>query len=219
MKITAIIPAKGSSDRLENKNLLKVNGKSLTELCCSKLLLCKKIDEVYLDTESEKIISDVQHLFSKGLKLIRRPVELANNSITANDLLVFALHSIPHTDLILQTFVTSPLITTETIDQAIVKFLSSNSHDAFLTVQEIQEYFWDAQSQPMNFDINILPNSSDLNKIYMETHGLYGIYTDSLLENKNRFGEKTMMIPISKLESLDINDYDDFQILTKLLEI
>ncbi len=218
MKISVVVPAKGSSDRVREKNLIKVLDHSLTEMACEKLLKSKIIDNVYLDTDSEKIIDDVLHLFSKGLKLIRRPKELANNKITANDLIVYALHSIDKCDLILQSFVTSPLLKIETIDQCIKKFIKSKKHDAFLTVESTQEYWWSKNGQPTNFDINILPNSVDLEKIYKETHGLYGIYTKSLFKNKNRFGSNTMLIETSKVEGLDINDEDDLKFLRAIMD-
>lgn len=217
MKISVIIPAKGSSDRLREKNLVKVLDYSLTEMACEKLLKSKLIDNVYLDTDSEKIIDDVVHLFSKGLKLIRRPKELANNSITANDLIIYALHSIDKCDLILQSFVTSPLLTIETIDSCIKKFLKSKKHDAFLTVESTQEYWWSKNGKPTNFDINTLPNGVDLEKIYKETHGLYGIYTKSLFKCKNRFGINPMLIETSKVEGLDINDNDDLRFLRAIM--
>ena len=70
----------------------------------------------YLDTEDEGIIKECQDLVSKGLNIIKRPPELASNYIGANELIAFALHSMPYCDLILQTFATTPLITSKTID-------------------------------------------------------------------------------------------------------
>ena len=217
MKISAVIPAKGNSDRLKDKNLLKVFDKSLTEMACEKFLKSKMIDDVYIDTDSEKIIDDISYLFSKGLKLIKRPKELANNTITANDLIIYALHNIDKCDLIIQSFVTSPLIKIETIDNCIKKFVKSKKHDAFLTVEKTQEYFWSQKGEAINFDVNKLPNSVDLDVIYKETHALYGIYTKSLFLNKNRFGKNTMLIETSKLEGLDINDSEDFKILKAIV--
>ena len=217
MNISVVIPAKGSSDRLREKNLIKVLDYSLTEMACEKFLKSKVIDNVYLDTDSEKIIDDVLHLFSKGLKLIRRPKELANNKITANDLIIYALHSIDKCDLILQSFVTSPLLKIETIDRCIKKFLNSKKHNSFLTVESTQEYWWTKDGKPANFDTNKLPNSIDLEKIYKETHGLYGIYTNTLFKSKNRFGSNPMLIKISKVEGLDINDADDLKFLKAIM--
>ena len=218
MKISIVIPAKGTSERLENKNLLRINGKSLTQLACEKVLECKNINNVFIDTESDKIKEEVDYLLSNGLSIIHRPSELANNSINANDLLVYALHSIPYCDLILQTFVTSPMITAKTIDSCIEKFLKTDRNDAFLTTSIIQEYFWDNNNnKPVNFDLKELPNSSNLDPLHMETHGLYGIYSKALLKNKTRFGSKTMLIPINKIESIDINTKEDFDVVNALL--
>ena len=218
MKISVVIPAKGNSDRLRDKNLVKVLDKSLTEMACEKFLKSKIINDVYLDTDSEKIIDDVLHLFSKGLKLIRRPKELANNNITANDLMIYALHSINKCDLLLQSFVTSPLLRIETIDQCIKKFLKSKKFRSFLTVESTQEYWWSKSRNPINFDVKKLPNGVDLEKIYKETHGLYGIYTKDLFKYKNRFGINPMLIETSKVEGLDINDEDDLKFLKAIMQ-
>lgn len=213
MIISIVIPAKGTSERLENKNLLKINGKSLVEMACEKVLKCKNINNVYLDTESQKVIECVDHLFYKGLKLIKRHNSLANNNINANDLMVHAMHSISYCDLLLQTFSTSPLIKPETIDKAIEIFLSSKGNDGFITVVKTNEYYWDKFGKPENFDINELPNSVNLPEKYIETHGLYGVFTKSLMLNKNRFGKKTLLVPIPKNESLDIDDSEDFALM------
>lgn len=214
MKVSLVIPAKGISERLENKNLYRVNGKTLVRLACEKALKCKNVHEVYLDTESDLMINDVYDLFSSGLSLIKRPKELANNQIGANELMIFALHSIEECDLLLQSFSTSPLITAQTIDRCIEEFVESQEgFDSFFTVIPVQEYFWNTNMKPINFSTKELPNSINLEKIFMETHGLYGIYTESLLKCRTRVGKKNMLIEIPKLEALDVDDDEDIKIL------
>lgn len=218
MKVSMIIPAKGTSERLKNKNLYKINGKTLVRMACEKALECKNVHKVYLDTESESIILDVQDLFSQGLHLLKRPIELANNDIGANDMMIYGLHSIDETDLLVQTFATSPLITSKTIDNCIESFINSPKHDSFFSVIKMQEYFWDKNNQPMNFDIKKLPNSFELDEMFMETHGIYGIYTNSLIKQKTRVGKTPLMIEISKLESLDINDEEDLELIKAIYD-
>lgn len=209
-----VIPAKGTSERFENKNLYRINNKSLARIACERGLQCKNVDEVYLDTESDLIVHDVNDLFSKGLRLIRRPYQLANNQIGANDLMIYALHSIHECDLLVQSFSTSPLITSSTIDRCVEEFIKTREdYDSFFTVVPMQEYFWNEDANPINFDTKDLPNSSSLEKIYMETHGLYGIYVDRLLQYKTRVGLKNKLIEISKIEALDINDAEDIRVL------
>ncbi|MDA0902618.1 MAG: hypothetical protein O3B09_04345, partial [Proteobacteria bacterium] len=131
----------------------------------------------------------------------------------------YGLHSIEKCDLILQTFSTSPLITSQTIDDCVTKFLSrENKHDSFFTVNKTQEYFWNKENKPINFDITKLPNSFELDPMYVETHGLYGIYAEKLIELKTRVGNNPMLIPISKMESFDIDDMEDLEIVTKLIQ-
>ena len=218
MHISLIIPAKGSSERIKNKNLFRLNGKTLVRRTCEKVLDCKNINAIYLDTESEAIIQDTEDLVSSGLNFIKRPKELSNNDIGANEMMIYGLHSIDETDILCQTFSTSPLITSKTIDKCIEKFISSPSHDSFFTVINSQEYIWDENYKPINFDTNALPNSFELPNMYIETHRLYGIRKDSLLKTKRRVGENPLLIEINKNESLDVNDNDDLELLKKIYD-
>jgi CMP-N-acetylneuraminic acid synthetase len=219
MKINCIIPAKGTSERLKNKNLLKIGGDSLVRLVCEKMLKSEHIDEVYLDTESKEIISQVMDLKKSGLKFISRPVCLANNDIGANEMMIYGLHSVSECDILLQTFSTSPTLTINTIDMCIEKFMDNlSTHDSFFTVSKVQEYFW-SEGNPVNFSSDELPNSFDLEPLMMETHGLYGIKVDSLLEYKRRVGKKPLLIEIPKSEAIDIDDQEDFIIGKAVLDV
>ena len=80
MKISIVIPAKGSSDRVANKNLFKINGKSLVRRACEKVLKCNSLTKKYLDTEDEGIKLDCMPLIHQGLSIIDRPKELATDT-------------------------------------------------------------------------------------------------------------------------------------------
>ena len=216
MKISIIIPAKGTSERLKNKNMLEINSKSLTYHACEKCLNVKSIDNVYLDTESDEMIKSVQPLVDKGLKIIKRPEYLATNNYGGNELIVFEQTQIEKSDLILHTYPTSPLITAETIEYVIQCFKEhGEKYDSFFTAIHFQEYIWNEHG-PINFTLEELPNAINLPKnIVVETHGLYGIRDEALTRYKRRLGTKCMPIEIPREEAMDINYEEDF----KLLEI
>lgn len=219
MIISIIIPAKGHSERIRNKNLYKINGKSLIRMACEKVLKCKNINRFYLDTEDDAIIKECKDLESGGLEIIKRPKELATNFIGANELMVYGLHSIDYTDILLQTFATSPLITARTIDDCVERFINSKS-DSFLTVIPLKEYFWfnnGNENKPMNFSHIKLENSQDLDILHMETHGLYGIYSNILLKYKTRTIKNPLLIEIPLIESFDINTEEDLEIIRRLM--
>ena len=184
---------------------------------CTKVLNCKTINNKYLDTEDAGIKMACADLFKGGLRLLDRPQELATNKIGANELMAFSLHSIEYCDLILETFSTTPLITDETIDYSVNYFLDHrDDHDSFFTVSRIQEYFWHA-GRPLNFDPKVLPNSCELMPYLMETHGLYGIFSETFLECKTRIGKNPMLIEIPKIEAFDIDTVEDLEIVEKLI--
>jgi CMP-N-acetylneuraminic acid synthetase len=219
MKITAVIPAKGHSERVRNKNLQEISGKSLVQRACEKMLSCENVDEVYLDTEDERIKSTVRPLFNQGLKLIDRPPQLANNDIGGNEMFVYALHSVNETDVLVQHSCASPLIKSETIDSAINQFINKkDEYDSFLTVTPVKEYFWNNKNEPENFGLDTLPNSQDLDKLYSETDGLYGIKTDELIRQKRRIGENPLLVSVPKIESFDIDTQEDLEMVRRLAD-
>jgi CMP-N-acetylneuraminic acid synthetase len=217
MKVTAVVPAKGDSERLSHKNLMKINGKSLVRIACEKLLKCRYIDSVYLDTESERIKAAVNDLLKRDLNIINRPTALATNKIGGNSMMVYHLHSVEETDVIVHHYCTAPLLKASTIDNAINEFVDNNpKKDSFLTVIKQKSYLWSTNSHPKNFDLDELPNSQDMPSTLFETHGLYGIYSSKVIETKRRIGNNPLLYEISKEESFDVNHKSDLEIARSL---
>ena len=64
MKIIALLPMKGNSERVPNKNLKDFNGKPLFHHVLESLQNCKLIDEVIINTDSNRIAESAS-VFSK----------------------------------------------------------------------------------------------------------------------------------------------------------
>lgn len=213
MRTSIIIPAKGTSERVVSKNLYRLNGKSLIYRVCEKALKCKLVSDVFVDTECDEIIDDVESLFESGLKLIQRPQHLATNEASGNDLVNFEKEFVKDSELFIHTYATSPLLTYKTIDKCIQKFIDkSDIYDSFFTARPIREYIW-SDAGPVNFDLTELPNSKDLTGFWKETHGMYGIKMNVLNRLSRRLGNKPLPIEISEKESLDIDYYSDIEYL------
>ena len=76
MKI--LIPARGGSKRIPNKNIVQVNGHPLISYVIKTCL--ELTDEVYVSTDSEEI-EEVARKY--GAKTIKRPVELSTDHCPA----------------------------------------------------------------------------------------------------------------------------------------
>ena len=77
MKTVAFVPAKGTSERIKNKNLQILDGEYLFKRKLKQLLACDEIDEVWLDSECQEI----HHLASDlPIKHHYRDPSLASNA-------------------------------------------------------------------------------------------------------------------------------------------
>ena len=56
-KILGLVPARAGSVGLKNKNILKINGKTLVEYAIDVGLKSKRITKVLVSTDSKKIVA------------------------------------------------------------------------------------------------------------------------------------------------------------------
>ena len=91
MKIVALVPAKGTSERIPNKNVQLLDGRPLVVYTLQKLLACPSIDEIYLDTESEEVWELARDLPVKWLK---RDPALADNATDGHALFMHGVDEV-----------------------------------------------------------------------------------------------------------------------------
>lgn len=136
MKVAAFLPAKGSSNRIPNKNTMLLDGEPLFLRSLKKLINIPLIDEVYLDKESTEIIE----LASKvKCNILKRDVSLASNNTDGNMLFYNELN---HTDAdkCIQLLCTSPFIQSSTIEKEIKILIDNSDYDSVYT-KEFLEWF------------------------------------------------------------------------------
>ena len=205
MKVAAFLPAKGSSNRIPNKNTMLLDGDPMFIRSLKKLMSSSIIDEIYLDTESDKIIdlaSDIK------CRIIKRDSELASNKTDGNTLF---LNEIKNTDadICVQLLCTSPFIKLETIEKAVTILKTQPEYDSVVAVRKEKLYTWN-KGKP-EYDYNNIPNSADLKETIIESMGLYVMRRDTVVKTKRRIGDRPYMLEIDPLESIDVNWPEDFK--------
>ncbi len=205
MKVVAFLPAKGTSERMKNKNLKLLDGKSLFLHTLEKLMECSFIDEVYLDTESEEIISLASEV---NCKILKRNIELASNATDGNKLFMNEVNYV-NADIYIQILGTSPFIEIETIEKGI-NAIKNGIYDSAVLIRKEKLYTWNENGP--NYDIDNIPNSFMLEDIIIETMGLYIVKKDIALKTKKRIGNKPFLINASPLEAIDVNWPEDFEL-------
>ena len=219
MKITALLPMKGTSERVPNKNMKLFDGAPLYHAIMKSLLASKYIDNVVINTDSDVIAKDAKKNFGDKVIIIDRPESIQGGDVSMNIIIDYDLNQLDG-EHFLQTHSTNPLLRSETIDKAIEEYLDSlNKNDSLFGVTKVQTRFYDKYANPINHNPEELLRTQDLEPLYEENSNFYIFSKESFKNsNKKRIGIKPQIFEVNKLEAVDIDEPEDFK-LAELLYI
>lgn len=214
--IKALVPMKGNSERVPNKNIRLLAGKPTFHWILDSLSKSKYIDEIIINTDSDEISKNASSNFD--VTILERPDFLLGDKVSIQPLIEYDLsHS--KGEYYLQTHSTNPLLTTETIDNAIEMFFSQKKYDTLFSVTPVKTRFYWKNGLGINHNPKHLIRTQDLEPIYEENSCFYIFSKETNQNTKNRLGENPLMYPINRLEAVDIDDIDDFYWAEYLLKI
>jgi len=208
--ITALVPIKGASERVPGKNIRSFCGKPLLHYVLNTLQHTEMIDRIVVNTDADSI-SAYATTFSKAI-IHRRPTHLCGHTIPMNSIIAHDLSLLDGTHF-LQTHVTNPLLSSQTVERALEAYFSRpEENDALFSVVAHQNRFFRHDKTPINHDPNILQNTQDLPLVYEENSCLYIFSREAFMAgNRNRLGQRPLLFVMSKLESVDIDTEEDFR--------
>lgn len=208
---------KGNSERVPNKNLKIFNSKPLYHSIVNTLLESKYVTDIIVNTDSEKIKKNIKDSFPQ-IKIIDRPKEIQGDFISMNKIIANDISKID-SDFFLQTHSTNPLLKASTIDNAIEEFFKNlKTYDSMFSVNSFQSRFFCKNNKPINHNPLELIRTQDLDPIYEENSNFYIFSRESFIKsNQNRIGLKPYLFPTDKIESIDIDDLNDFKIAESLI--
>lgn len=206
MKVVAVVPMKLNSTRLPQKNIKPfTNGKPLCYYILSTLLTVDDIDEVYVYCSNP----DIKKFIPKGVKFLKRSEELDQDTTKINEVLSSFSKDVP-ADIYVMTHTTAPFISKEKIEEGINAVLNEG-YDSSFAAKKLQDFLW-KDGKPFNYELNSIPRTQDLPAIFEETSGFY-IYKNNVINDLNRrIGEKSYIVEVSEIESIDIDELEDFMI-------
>ena len=219
-KIAALLPMKGNSERVPNKNLKYFNGQPLFHRIMETLTNSKFIDKVIINTDSDQIKKNALDNFGEKVKIIDRPKSIQGDFVSMNEIINFDLQELNTDFHFLQTHSTNPLLTTATLDKAICKYfeiIETGNYDSLFSVTRFQTRFYWRSGEPVNHNPDVLIRTQDLPVMYEENSNIYIFSKDSFYNNeKKRIGRNPFLFEIDKIESIDIDEPQDFIIAKKL---
>ena len=214
--LNAIVPIRTSSTRLPDKNFLGFDAAPLYRVILGKLEQVPQVNKIYVNTDSEIIEKECPVLFEKVV-IIKRAPGISAPQITMNDIIRNDLPNMEG-EHFLQTHVTNPLLSKNTITKAIDQYFSSlKAHDSLFTAEKIKKRVYAHNGKPVNHSNGKLEQTQDLDEVFVENSNLFIFSRKSFIEaNNSRIGKKPMVFPMNMIEGIDI-DYSTDLALAALI--
>lgn len=212
-KVTALLPMKGNSERVKNKNLKKFCGRPLYHAVMASLIASEYVGKIVINTDSAAISEDAKKNFADKVCIVDRPANIQGDLVSMNVIIGYDL-SMTQQEHYIQTHSTNPLLKPETVDSAVEKYFSSlEKYDSVFSVTKVQTRFYDINARPVNHNPQELIRTQDLPPLFEENSNFY-IFSKTSFKNagNNRIGLTPQIFEMNKLEAVDIDEPEDFTI-------
>jgi CMP-N-acetylneuraminic acid synthetase len=214
MKLTALLPMKGNSERVPNKNMRDFYGRPLYHAVMESLRGSVYILKIVINTDSEKIKEDAVKNFENRIVIHDRPEAIRGDFVSMNEIIANDLERLEG-EHFLQTHSTNPLLKTATIDRSIERYFKvlDEGYDSLFSVTRLQSRLYNKNGAPINHNPEELLRTQDLRPVYEENSCIYIFNRRGFTGNgKRRAGRKPLMFEIPREEAVDIDEEIDFRV-------
>jgi CMP-N-acetylneuraminic acid synthetase len=217
----AIIPARGGSKGVPDKNLRHVGGIPLLVRTITALQHSSRVASIFVTTDSASIARLASNY---GASVIVRPSNLSTDSASSETALLHAIEEIErigfHPTSILFAQCTSPFIETVEID-GVISLLGR--YDSAFTVTKNHAFIWGLSEEGAAIGINHKSNERLPRQLlpieFRETGALYAFDTDGFKVARHRFFGRIGMFEVPSIRSMEIDDLSDLFIANQLASI
>ncbi|MFW2604915.1 acylneuraminate cytidylyltransferase family protein [Aliarcobacter butzleri] len=217
MKILGIIPARGGSKGIPKKNIKLLNGKPLIAYTI-EAALASNLDRVIVSTDCKEIAGISKEY---GAEVIIRSFNLAEDTTPTLPVLQHVVSKLEvEFDAVMTLQPTSPLRTSKHINEAIELFESDKEVDSLVSVVEVPHNYM--PEKLMSSDGKYLTGNREV-KRRQEISTMYARNGAAIYITKTEklgeyiFGGKILPYFMSKINSFDIDDIEDWEIVERLI--
>lgn len=212
MKVVAFVPIKLNSQRLPNKNILPIDGKPLCWHIVNTLSNIDLIDETYVYCSDEEI----KRYIPENAIFQKRNKDLDGEFVKGFDIYRSFIKEVD-ADVYILAHTTSPFIKPESIERALKHILEGENDSAF-SAERIQTFAW-YKGKPINYEINDVPRTQDMEPIWVETSAFFMFKKEIFTKHNRRIGFNPFIQEVSGIEAIDIDEKKDYELALQLIEM
>ena len=226
-KVLAVIPARGGSKRIPEKNIIEIKGKPMIAWTIEAALKSQYIEEVLVSTDDEAI-AEVATKYGAKVPFLRTtnaddhsPISLA----TISALNQWEEHDFTPYEVVVQLMANCPVRDSEDIDNAIENFFNSN-----LKFQiSCFKYGWmnpwwahkvnkEGLATPVFEDEERNKRSQDQPDLYCPTGAIWIAEKKELFNVGSFYGPDYTFFPLPWIKAIDIDEYEDLEMAKYFLK-
>tara|TARA_B110000008_G_scaffold274573_1_gene310575 strand:- start:1346 stop:2038 length:693 start_codon:yes stop_codon:yes gene_type:complete len=221
-RVLALITARGGSKGLLRKNIMMSGGKPLIAWSIQAAQNSKYIDRLIISSDDNEIIS-VANTFGCEAPFIR-PSELATDEATTYDVAIHAIDALDDCfDILVLLQPTSPLRIAEDIDNCIEYSLQTGSCVSLVETDKSPYWMYrlptDKSMTPILQPEKAILRRQDAPSTFLLNGAVYAVDCNWLKCNGSFLDDDTVPYVMPKDRSLDIDTYDDFEVLERMLNL
>ncbi len=221
MSVLCIIPARGGSKRLPNKNLMPIGGHPTLAYSLIHARNSELIDTVVVSTNDADIASLARDY---GAEVVMRPADISGDAATSESALLHTLdarladgHDDP--DLVVFLQCTSPVRRPDDIDNAI-RLLRDENADSVFSACENSRLVWGMRGDEpvaLNYDWQSRKREQEMERQYRENGSIYVFPPALLRETNNRMGGRKRIYEMDYWSSFQLDTPEHADLLDWIL--
>lgn len=221
----AIIPARGGSKRIRNKNIRIFHGRPIIEYAIQNLRQTNLFERIVVSTDSEEI-AEVSEKCGAEIPFLR-PAELSNDNATTSSALFHALAELnaeKYFSFACCTYPVTPLLLPQHFREGLQKLIEGNYSTVFSATRfgspiarafKVNSFGRASMVWPEHKSTR----SQDIGDTYHDAGQFYWVRIDKFLECKEIMNENTGILELPRWQSLDVDTPEDWEYLEIIYEI
>lgn len=224
--ILCVIPARGGSKRIKNKNIKNFLGKPVISYPIKQIIKSNIFDKIIVSTDSQKI-AEIAKKYGAEI-LFNRPKKLSNDYVDVQSVISHAVNwiknNISQIKDVCCVYPATPLIESKNIVDA-YKIYKKKKWDFVFAASKfyypIQRAVFQKKNQSIKMynEKNYNKRSQDLIPSYHDAGQFCWGRANAWISKKKIFSSKTTIFKLDKFSSHDIDNLEDWEICEKLYKI